>query len=93
MPESGKSTQLGFNESPRMPLPPPTVPPWGWGVVPWQIELELQGGGRRTDPPDRLREDSLATVRGYGRLDAVFYTDGSVGGGVENGGSAVVVSG
>ena len=44
------------------------------------------------DPPDKLLADALATVRAYGRLDAVFYTDGSVKGGVENGGSAVVES-
>ena len=44
------------------------------------------------DPPDKLLVDSLAIVRACSWLDAVFYMDGSVEGGVENGGSAVVES-
>ena len=41
------------------------------------------------DLPEKLLVNSLATVKACGRLDAVFYMDGSVEGGVENDGSAV----
>ena len=82
-------TDLGLDGYPRLPLPPPTVPPWEEGLE-LGIHLRLQGGGRRTDPPERLLEDALTTIRAFGRLDSVFYTDGSVEGGVENGASAVV---
>ena len=54
------------------------------------VHLRFQGGGRQTDPPDILLEDALTTIRAFGWLDSVFYTDGLVEGGVENGASAVV---
>ena len=64
-----------------------------WWICPAAFSGDfLQGESRWTDPPDKLLADALATVRAYGRFDAVFYTDGSVEGGVENGGSAVVES-
>ena len=80
---------LGLGELPRLPFPPPTVPPWE-EEGDWVVSLRLQGGSRRLDPPERVLEDALATVRAYDRLQSVFYTDGSVEGGVEHGGSAVV---
>ena len=82
--------ELGLGEAPRLPLPPPTVPPWAGRGGDWAVSLRLRGGSRRTDPPDRVLEDALATVRAFGRPESVFYTDGSVDGGVEHGGSGVV---
>ena len=82
-------SDLGLEGYPRLQLPPPTVAPWEEGLE-LGVHLRLQGGGRRTDPPDILLEDALTTIRAFGRLDSVFYTDGSVEGGVENGASAVV---
>ena len=82
--------ELEFGAFPRLPLPPPTVAPWEGGDDSWGIALELRGGSRRTDPPDRVLDDALDTIRAYGRPDSVFYTDGSVDGGTQHGGSAVV---
>ena len=82
-------SDLGLEGYPRLQLPPPTVAPWEEGLE-LGVHLRLRGGGRRTDPPDILLEDALTTIRAFGRLDSVFYTDGSVEGGVENGASAVV---
>ena len=52
--------------------------------------MRLRGGSRRSDPPDKVLEDALATVRAYASLDAVFYTDGSAEGGFDHGGSTMV---
>ena len=84
---------LGLGAFPRLPLPPPTVAPWEGGDDSWEIALELRGGSRRTDPPDRVLGDALDTIRAYGDINSVFYTDGSVlDGSTDHGGSAVVES-
>ena len=44
------------------------------------------------DLPEKLLAKSLATVKACGRLNAVFYMDGSVEGAVENSGSAIIES-
>ena len=62
---------LGLGELPRLPFPPPTVPPWE-EKGDWVVSLRLRGGSRRLDPPERVLEDVLATVRAYNRLQSVF---------------------
>ena len=83
-------SDLGLDEFPRLPFSPSTAAPWKEGVDDWEISLRLRGGSRRSDPPDKVLEDALATVRAYAPLDAVFYTDGSAEGGFDHGGSAMV---
>jgi ribonuclease HI len=50
--------------------------------------LSLRGGRGPNDPPARKLTDVLDTIRSYGQLRTVIYTDGSAVGGV----SAVVVT-
>ena len=73
-----------------LPFTPPTAAPWEEGLDDWEISLRLRGGSRRSDPPDKVLEDALATVRAYAPLDAVFYTGMSAEGGFDHGGSAMV---
>ena len=82
-------SDLGLEGYPRLQISPPTVAPQEEGLE-LGVHLRFQGGGRRMDPPDILLEDALTTIRAFGWLDSVFYTDGLVEGGVENGASAVV---
>jgi hypothetical protein len=44
------------------------------------------------DPPARKLADALYTIRQYGQLRTVIYTDGSAVGGVKRGGSSAVVT-
>ena len=83
-------SNLGLSGFPRLPFPPPTTAPWAERNDDWEISLSLRDGSNRNDPPDRLLQDALATVRAYDPLDGVFYTDGSVEGGFGHGGSAMV---
>ena len=83
-------SNLGLSGFPRLPFPPPTTAPWVERNDDWEISLGLRDGSNRNDPPDRLLQDALATVRAYDPLDGVFYTDGSVEGGFGHGGSAMV---
>ena len=85
----GAVSDLSLGDFPRLPLPPPTTAPWQGGED-FEVSLRLRGGSRRTEPPDKVLEDALTTVRAYAPLDAVFYTDGSVEGGFDHGGSAMV---
>ena len=81
---------LELDQFPRLPFPPPTTAPWVGGGDDWEIELNLRNGSNRNDPPARVLEDALETIRAYSPLVSVFYTDGSVEGGFGRGGSAVV---
>ena len=38
--------ELGLGESPRLPLPPPTVPSWEGRAGDWVVSLRLRGGSR-----------------------------------------------
>jgi ribonuclease HI len=46
----------------------------------------------QNDPPARKLADVLDTIRHYGQLQPVIYTDGSAVGGVKHGGSSAVVT-
>ena len=83
---------LSLEDFPRLPLPPPTTAPWLGGRGEWEINLHLRGGSRKSDPPDRVLRDALDTIRAYGPLEAVFYTDGSVQSGSDHGGSSMVMT-
>jgi hypothetical protein len=55
------------------------------------IGLSLRGGSGPDDPPARRKADALDTIRYYGQLRTVIYTDGSAEDGVRRGGSSAVV--
>jgi ribonuclease HI len=82
----------GLDALGRLPLPAPTSAPWEWGMGCWTVFLSLRGGSGPNDPPARKPADVLDTIRQYGQLRTVIYTDGSAVGGVKRGGSSAVVT-
>ena len=76
----------------RLPLPPPTSAPWLWGTGRWSVSLSLRAGNSCTNSPEARLADATDTIRSYGQLDFVIYTDGSAEGGVRRGGSSAVVT-
>jgi ribonuclease HI len=82
---------VGLDDEPRDPLPPASEATWKLGASPRPIKLDLLGGTQRLLDLDALRVSALATICSYGPLDFTIFTDGSVEGGMENGGCAAVV--
>ena len=82
---------VGLGDEPRDPLPPASVATWSLGAPSWSISLDLLGGIQRHLGPDSLRVNALATICSYGPLDWTIFTDGSVEGGMVNGGCAAVI--
>jgi hypothetical protein len=82
----------GLDTHGRLPLPAPTSAPWKWGKRCWTVFLSLRVGSGPNDPSARKHADALDTIRYYGQLWTVIYTDGSAVGGVKRGGSSVVVT-
>jgi hypothetical protein len=70
----------------------PHLPPWECGKGCWNVSLSLRGGSGPNDPPARKLADALDTIRHYGQLRTVIYTDGLAVGGVKHGGSSAVVT-
>jgi hypothetical protein len=56
------------------------------------VGLSLRGGSGPNDPPARKLADALDTIRHYGQLQTVIYTEGSAVGGVKRGGSSAIVT-
>jgi hypothetical protein len=75
----------GLDSLGQHPLPAPTSVPWEWGNGCWTVSLSLRGGSGPNDPPARKLADVLDTIRQYGQLRTVIYTDGSAVGGVKRG--------
>jgi hypothetical protein len=82
----------GLDTHRRLPLPAPTSFPWEWGKGCWTVSLSLRGDSCPNDPPARKLADALDTIRYYGQLRMVIYTDGSAVDGVRRGGSSAVVT-
>jgi hypothetical protein len=82
----------GLDALGRLPLPAPTSAPWEWEKGYWTVFLSLRGGSGPNDPPAGKLADALDTIRQYGQLRTVIYTDGSAVGGVKPGGSSAVVT-
>jgi hypothetical protein len=82
----------GLDTHGRLPLPAPTSAPWERGKGCWTVSLSLKGGSGPNDPPARNLADALDTIRHYGQLRKVIYTDGSAVGGVKQGGSSAVAT-
>jgi ribonuclease HI len=83
--------RVGLTAHARFPFPPVTSAPWLWRNVGWSVNLVLKGGsGRSSDTPTRLA-DAMDTIRSLGTFENLWFTDGSAGGGVHNGGSAAVL--
>jgi hypothetical protein len=82
----------GLDTHVQLPLPAPTSAPWTWGKGCWTVSLSLRGGSSPNDPPARKLADALDTIRPYGQLRTVIYTDGSAVCGVKHGGSSAVVT-
>jgi ribonuclease HI len=82
----------GLDAVERLPLPAPTSAPWEWEKGCWTVSLSLRGGSSSNDPPARKLTDALDTIRQYGQLRTVIYTDGSAVGVVKHGGSSAVVT-
>jgi hypothetical protein len=76
----------GLDTLGRLPLPAPTSAPWEWGKGYWTVSLSLRGGSGPNDPPARKLAVVLDTIRQYGQLRTVIYTDGSAVGGAKHGG-------
>jgi hypothetical protein len=75
----------GWIATDNSPYLPPHLPPRirerGVG-----LSLSLRGGSGPNDPPARKFADALDSVRNYGQLQTVIYTDGSAVGGLKRGG-------
>jgi hypothetical protein len=56
------------------------------------VSLSLRDDSGPNDPPARKLAGVLDTIRYYGQLRTVIYTDGSAVGGVKRGGSSAVVT-
>jgi hypothetical protein len=82
----------GLDTHGRLPLPAPTSAPWKWGKGCWIVSLSLTCGSSPNDPQARKLADALDTIRHYGQLRTVIYTDGSAVGGVKREGSSAVVT-
>jgi hypothetical protein len=62
-------------------------------LPPGTVSLSLRGGSGPNDPPARKLADVLdTTIRVYGKLWTVIYTDGSAVGGIKHEGSSAVVT-
>jgi hypothetical protein len=82
----------GLDNHGRLPLPALTSAPWEWEKGCWTVSLSLRGGSGPNDPPPRKLADALDTIRYYGQLRTVIYTDGSAVGVVKRKGSSAVVT-
>jgi hypothetical protein len=82
----------GLDTHKRLFLPAPTSAPWEWGKGCWTVFLSLRGGSIPNDARARKLANALDTIRSYGQLQMVIYTDGSAVGGVRHEGSAAVVT-
>jgi hypothetical protein len=72
----------GLDALGQIPLPAPTSAPWEWGKRCWTVSLSLRGSSGPNDPPARKLADTLDTIRQYGQLRTVIYTDCSAVSGV-----------
>jgi hypothetical protein len=73
---------IPMDDSPYLlPHPPPGT-----------VSLSLRGGSGPNDPPARKLADALDTIRYYGQLRTVIYTNGSAVGGVKRWGSSAVAT-
>jgi ribonuclease HI len=82
----------GLDTHGQLPLPAFTSAPWEWEKGSWSVSLSLRGGSGPNEPPARKLADVLDTIRHYGQLQTVIYTDSSAVGGVMRGGSSAVVT-
>jgi hypothetical protein len=65
----------------------------GKGALDCHSDLQkLRGGSGPDDSPARKKGDALDTIRSYGQLQMVMYTDGSIVDRVRHGGSSAVVT-
>jgi hypothetical protein len=82
----------GLDTLGQLTLPAPISAPWEWSKQCWTASTSLRGGSGPNDPPAKKLADALDTIRYYGQLRTVIYTDGSAVGGVKRGGSSAVVT-
>jgi hypothetical protein len=78
-----------MDDSPYLlPHLPPGSGERGVGLSLYPLEV----AAAQMTPPPRKLADALDTIRHYGQLRTVIYTDGSAVGGIKRGGSSAVVT-
>ena len=86
-------SDMGKNECAKLELSINHLPGWKWIVnSPWSIRTTLIGSSKKSHYNKSILEDAITTIGATGVADYTIYTDGSVQGGVSNGGSAAVIT-